>query len=82
MEDSSYFITVKESLDYSTKITIWMTNFANSLPFTIYFLGFINYFTMTSLYVLLNFELPEILYRYLAFSYQQINENILRLFGF
>ena len=82
MEESSYFITVKESLDYSTKITIWMTNFATSLPFTIYFLGFINYFTMSSLYVLLNFELPEILYRYLAFSYQQINEDVLRIFGF
>jgi hypothetical protein len=44
--------------------------FATSLPFTIYFLGFLNYFTMSSLYVLLNFPIPEQLFDYLSFMYE------------
>ena len=58
-----------------------MTNIATAMPITIYFLTFINYFTMSSLYVLLNFKIPQELYNYLAFAYEQINQNILIMFG-
>ena len=37
---------------------------------------------MSSLYVLLNFKIPKVLYKYLAYSYQEINGSILGLFGF
>lgn len=82
MEDSMFFVTVEDMLNYSSKATVVMTNVATSMPFTIYCLGFVNYFVMSSLYVLLNFPLPEVLFRYLSFSYEQINQNVLNLFGF
>ena len=75
-------MTIEDALKYSSEITATMTNIATSIPIAIYFLGFINYFTMSSLYVLLNFKLPEALYKYLAFSYEQINQEVLGLFGF
>ena len=51
------------------------------MPLSIYFLGFLNYFTMCSLYVLLNFKIPEHIFTYLALIYEQINSDILSLFG-
>ena len=51
------------------------------MPFSIYFLSFINYFSMSNIYVLLNFRIPEQVYRYLAYFYQEMNKDLLTLFG-
>ena len=51
------------------------------MPITIYFLGFVNYITLSSLYVLLNFTLPEHIYKYLSFTYSNVNSNILSVIG-
>ena len=51
------------------------------MPFSVYFLSFINYFSMSSLYVLLNFPIPEQVYRYLAYFYEELNKDLLALFG-
>jgi hypothetical protein len=53
----------------------------SSLPISIYFLNFINYFSMTSLYVLLNFPIPEHIYYLLEYFYRQLNENLLNMMG-
>ena len=53
----------------------------SSVPFSIYFLSFLNYFTLCSLYVLLNFPIPEHIYHYLAYTYSQINRSIFQLIG-
>ena len=71
--EEDIFIIINGSLEVTSKITNAISNMASSLPFSIYFLGFLNYFTMSSLYVLLNFRLPEELYRYLAFVFKEIN---------
>ena len=72
---------INSSLTVTSQITNSISMVASSLPFAVYFLGFLNYFTMSSLYVLLNFRIPEMLYRYLAFSYNELNRSILELFG-
>lgn len=51
------------------------------MPITIYFLSFLNYFTLSSLYVLLNFPIPEHIYKYLSVVYEQINANMLAMIG-
>ena len=73
---------INSSLTVTSQITSSVATVASSLPFLIYFLSFINYFTMSSLYVLLHFRIPEQLYRYLAYTYQELNKSILELFGF
>ena len=65
----------------TTNITNYIATFAYSTPVSIYFLGFINYFTLSSLYVLLNFPIPQHVYEYLAIVYQLINTQILQSFG-
>ena len=62
-----------------------MRNFALfvlSTPLAIYFIGFINFFSLSSLYILINFPIPKYVYDYLDVIYQSLNSNILRLFGF
>ena len=58
-----------------------MTTVASSIPLSIYFLSFLNYFVLSSLYVLVNFPIPK--HIYIAFSeiYKQLNISILSLFG-
>ena len=73
---------INSSLTVTSQITNSVATVTSSLPFLIYFLGFLNYFTMSSLYVLLHFRIPEQLYRYLAFIYHELNRSILELFGF
>ena len=51
------------------------------MPLSIYFLGFLNYFTMCSLYVLLNFPIPEHVFNFLGLMYVQVNSDILSAFG-
>ena len=53
----------------------------SSLPVSIYFLGFLNYLSICSLYVLLNFKIPVQVYDYFASVYEQLNSSILSLFG-
>ena len=57
-----------------------ITSFASSTPVGVYFLSFINYFTLSSIYVLLNFPIPEHIYKYLSLIYQQMS-TILEIFG-
>lgn len=47
----------------------------------IYFLGFINYFTLNSLYVLLNFKIPEHVFKHLEGVQNEINSDLLSLTG-
>ena len=54
---------------------------ASSIPLSVYFLGFLNYFTLSSLYVLLNFPIPKHIYLAFAEVYKQQNISILSLFG-
>lgn len=61
-----------------------MTNFnlvVFSSPFTCFFLGFFNYFTLNSLYVLLNIQLPDIIFKELSALYASSNANLLTSFG-
>ena len=53
---------------------------ALSNPFTYYFLGFINFFTISSHYILLNMPIPEALYNHLSAFYQQVNSNVIGRF--
>lgn len=62
-------VKLNSSLNFASGLTNSMATVASSVPFSIFFLGFLNYFTMCSLYVLLNFPLPETLYRYLSLVY-------------
>ena len=51
------------------------------MPLSIYFLSFLNYYAMSSLYILLNFRIPQHVYQYFSVIYRQINEDILKVFG-
>ena len=62
-------------------MTSSISTFAFSFPLSIYFLGFLNYFAMCSLYVLLNFPIPEQILKYLSFLYAELNNDLLALFG-
>ena len=73
--------TINDSLTITTSVTNIVSTFATSMPITVYFLGFVNYFTLSSLYVLLNFPLPENIYKYLSLIYDQINSNFLAVIG-
>jgi hypothetical protein len=53
----------------------------SSTPLVIYFLAFINFFTTSSLYVLLNFPVPEHVHNYISAIYDSLNMNILTLLG-
>ena len=57
-----------------------ITTFTASTPLTVYFLGFLNYFTVSSLYILLNFRIPRNIYKYLTIIYGHVNSNLLELF--
>ena len=65
----------------TTNITNLIATFAVSTPVSIYFLSFINYFSLSSLYVLLNFPIPQHVYEYLAIIYQLINTQIIQSLG-
>ena len=61
-----------------------MTNFnlvVFSSPFAGFFLGFFNYFTLNSLYILLNIQLPDIIFKELSALYASSNANLLTSFG-
>ena len=53
---------VNDSLIITSDATTTISNIVASIPFTVYFLGFLNYFVLCSIYVLLNFEIPKHLY--------------------
>jgi hypothetical protein len=68
-------------MQFYSGITSSIISIGTSLPFLIYFLGFINYFTIHSLYVLLNFAIPEQLFLQLSTIYNGVNQNLLQFFG-
>jgi hypothetical protein len=72
---------VNGSTDAYSDFTFNFFSLAKSLPISIYLLGFLNYFTLSSLYVLLNYQLPQQLYEYLSFIYQESSLNFLALVG-
>jgi hypothetical protein len=78
---SEVFYAINDSLAVTAGVTNAVSTFATSMPITVYFLGFVNYFTLSSLYVLLNFPLPEHIYEYLSLIYNQINSNFLAVIG-
>ena len=63
------------------KIANKIASISAASPFIIYFLSFMNYFTLSGVYVLLNIAIPEQLYVYLSLIYNGINSNIFTLLG-
>ena len=55
--------------------------FLTNSPFLIYFLGFLNYISLSSLYILLELPIPEHLYYYLKLLFANLNEDLLERFG-
>lgn len=66
---------------YTIDISKNFAMFSTSTPLAIYFLGFINFFTLSSLYVLINFAFPKNVYTYLSFIFDSLNGSILQLMG-
>lgn len=54
----------------------------SSSPLAAFFLGLFNYFTLSSLYVLLNISIPYEVFHYLELLYTSCSCNIIRLFDF
>jgi hypothetical protein len=52
-----------------------------SSPLASFFLGFFNYFTLNSLYVLLDISLPKIIFDQFSGLYFALNQNMLDFFG-
>ena len=52
------FKMINGTLAVVTDATYLLTNIASSTSISFYFLGFLNYITTCSLYVLLNFSIP------------------------
>ncbi len=53
-----------------------------SSPFTCFFLGFLSYFTLSSLYVLLGMPLPDPVFNHLSSVYDLLGLNLLAFLGF
>ena len=62
-------------------MTSKITSISAATPFTIYFLTFINYFSFSGIYVLINMRLPEHLYIYLTLIYGNMNADIFSMFS-
>ena len=75
------FTAANSTLLTVSNITSQLYTVASSIPFSLYFLGFLNYFTMCSLYVFLNFPLPEQVYDVLSFVYKQLSEDLSQSLG-
>jgi len=56
-----------------------VVNVAISTPITVYFLGFLNFISTSSLYVLLNFPIPQQMYDYLSLLYTQLGSGLLTM---
>ena len=80
-EESSLTNSIMSSIEATSGVTNWMKTSISSLPVSVFFLSFLNWFTMCSLYVLLNFPLPEQVYQILAFLYEELNSDFLALIG-
>ena len=52
-----------------------------SSPLASFFLSFFNYFTLNSLYVLLDIPLPKIIFDQFSGLYFALNQNMLNFFG-
>ena len=79
-EKAAYQI-INKSLEVTIEATSAISAVASSTPTSVYFLSFLNYFTLSSLYVLLNFPMPKHIYLCFAQVYKSMNENIFALFG-
>lgn len=71
--------SINDSLRVTTLVADFFTTFAVSTPIAIYFLGFLNYFTLTSLYLLLNYQLPEHIFKYLAIVYDNVQSDLMTI---
>ena len=80
IQQSTYEI-INKSLEFTANTTSMITSMASSTPTSIYFLSFLNYFTLCSLYVLLNFRIPQHLFNYFSVIYSSVNEDIFCMFG-
>jgi hypothetical protein len=69
------------SLTYTLSLTNYIYLFAVYSPFTFYFIGFINFMAKASFYVLLDFPIPEGIYRYLSSFTKDKVSNFLVLAG-
>ena len=71
-------IATFETISGSLAATSWMTSILRSVisstPISIFFLSFLNYFSLSGLYVLLNFPVPSRIYEILSQVYWQINQ--------
>jgi hypothetical protein len=72
---------LNDSMAISTNVTNTLNTVISSMPFSVYFLSFLNYFTMSSLYALLNLPIPEQTYRHLSELYKDVSVNIFELLG-
>ena len=68
-------------MSVTLEATHMISSVASSIPLSVYFLSFLNYFTLSSLYVLLNFPIPKHIYLCFSEVYRQLNFNILSVLG-
>lgn len=55
--------------------------FLNSTPFIYFFLSFLQFFTLSSLYIFINLSIPADLYNSLKSTYSSMNSNLFNLVG-
>ena len=72
---------IRDSLNGTTSATNTISKALVSSPVAIYFLGFLNFVSISSLYVLLNFKIPEKVYKYLSFIYKELGTSFLVTFN-
>lgn len=53
-----------------------------SSPFACFFLSFFNYFTLNSLYILLNIQIPNLVFEQFSSLFTSVNVNLLEYFNF
>jgi hypothetical protein len=80
-EEKAALSAMDGSLAIASDLTTNLASVVVSIPLTIYFLGFLNYFVLCSLYVLLNFPIPEHVYKYLGSLYEDVNGNLFSIIG-
>ena len=68
---------VADGLTSTTSLLDKVILLALSNPFTYYFLTFVNFFTLSSYYVLLDMPMPRQLYEHLSKFYREVNSNVI-----
>lgn len=81
LTETAVYQSMIQANNITTGSTTKITSLISSIPISIYFLGFVNYFSMTSLYILLNVKIPSGIFNYLSEAYKELNKDIFNLFG-